>query len=319
MCITGGWYGKVLGRGFYGQLGDGTTTYDQPEPVNVIGLRNVVALTASNRHTCALLEDSTVKCWGWNGDGRLGDGTTTRRVEPVSVVGLTNVVTLVSGASHTCALLEDSTVKCWGSNGNGQLGDGTTVLDNPEPVNVEGLINVTALAANYGHTCAVLKDGPVKCWGSNGNGALGDGTSSQRSTPVAVIDLDSITSEPLLEEPMTVAALAAGSSHTCALLGGGTVQCWGANIFGQIGDGTTTPASNPVSVKELTNVTAIAAGDDHTCVLLEDSTVKCWGDGYSQLEPGNVIVLSNVVTLDAGGGHTCVVSDDSTVKCRGRN
>jgi alpha-tubulin suppressor-like RCC1 family protein len=128
-------------------------------------------LVTGGSHSCALLTNATVKCWGLNTNGQLGDGTTTQRTTPVTVTGLSGVLRLTAGASHTCASLSGGTVKCWGLNSNGQLGDGTTA-QRTTAVAVIGLSGVTQISAGVAHTCALLSAGTVKCWGSNGNGRL---------------------------------------------------------------------------------------------------------------------------------------------------
>ena len=154
--------------------------------MGVSGISTATAVTAGIDHTCALLVDNSVKCWGSNGSGQLGDGTTSRRLTPVSVSGISTATAVTAGIFHTCALLADNSVKCWGENGLGQLGDGTST-DNLTAVSVSGISTATAVtAARYFHTCALLADNSVKCWGRNMDGQLGDGTTTTRLTPVTV-------------------------------------------------------------------------------------------------------------------------------------
>jgi hypothetical protein len=226
------------GQNSHGELGDGTTT-DRHTPVDVSGLTSGVAVTgAGGSHTCAVTTTGGLKCWGFNSNGQLGDGTTTRRLTPVSVSGLSSGAAAVAGgAYHTCALTTAGGAKCWGRNANGQLGDGTTT-DRLTPVNVSGLTSgVVAVATGGFHSCALTGAGAVKCWGRNSEGQLGDGTTADRATPVGVSGLGS-----------GVVALDAGLYHTCALTNVGVVKCWGDNSYGQLGDGTTTNRLTPIDV-----------------------------------------------------------------------
>jgi alpha-tubulin suppressor-like RCC1 family protein len=331
-AVTAGGGAKCWGYNGYGELGDGTTT-QRSTPLDVVGLASgVAAIAAGGYHTCALT-GGRVKCWGWNAYGQLGDGTTTQRSTPLDVVGLAGgVAAIAAGGYHTCALTAGGGAKCWGWNGSGQLGDGT-YTDRSAPLDVVGLASgVAAVAAGWAHTCALTTGGGVgtpprqqfggvKCWGYNGCGQLGDGTTAGSSTPVDVVGLAS-----------GVAAVAVGWYHTCALTTGGGVRCWGCNGSGQLGDGTTTQHSTPVDVVGLASgVAAVAAGGSHTCALTTGGGVRCWGDdsrgqlgdGWTSAAsstPVDVVGLgSGVAAIAAGGNDTCVLTAGGGVKCWGEN
>jgi len=232
-----------------GQLGDGTNT-NRIAAVDVVGLSSgVVAITVGWEQNCALLNTGAVKCWGYNGYGQLGDGTNTNRSTPVQVSGLTSgVVSISAGTNHTCALLDTGAVKCWGYNGYGQLGDTTTTNRNV-PTSVSILSSgVQSISVGWEHSCAVLTSGAAKCWGRNNEGEVGDGTNTNRSTPVAVVGLSS-----------GVTSIEANQSlSTCALVAGSNVKCWGHNGQGQLGDGTTTNRNTPVDITQLLSGTSTA-------------------------------------------------------------
>jgi alpha-tubulin suppressor-like RCC1 family protein len=247
-----------------GQLGDGTQT-ESHTPVDVTGITTATAIALGSQHTCAVLSDGTVNCWGKNANGQLGDGTTTDSSTPVAVTGISTAIAVSAGFFHTCALLSAGTVNCWGANSNGQLGNGTTIGASI-PVEVDGITTATAISGSVGwHTCAALSSGAVNCWGLNAEGQLGDGTTTDSSTPVPVTGIT------------TAMGVSAGLRHSCAVLSNGTAKCWGDNESGQLGDGTNTESPTPVAVTGITNATTISAGGKHTCALLSDNTVDCWG------------------------------------------
>jgi alpha-tubulin suppressor-like RCC1 family protein len=252
-------------------LGIGTLV-DSPTPADVAGLMGAAALGAGY-HTCARFPDGSLRCAGWNLYGQCGDATTTTRRTPVDVVegccALSEATALTTGYWHNCVVQSVGPPLCWGNNSEGQLGDGTTV-NRRTPVPVTDLAGATALAAGRAHTCAVIGDGSARCWGQNLSGQLGDGTvmPSRRTTPGSVIGLAG-----------PVIAIAPGGNHTCAIVAGGSVQCWGGNSFGQIGIGETRSYSTttPVTVTGISNATFLTTKAEHTCALLADGSIRCWG------------------------------------------
>jgi len=281
------------------------------------GCVEVGDITAGDRFSCAVLRDGTARCWGTNGSGRLGDGTNTQRNTPVAVSGLTGVVSLSAGKEHACAVLSNGTAKCWGDNWRGQLGDGT-IINRSIPVTVSGLTGVVGIAAGGEHTCAVLSNGTARCWGRNQRGQLSDGcATNQCSTPVTVSGLTGVV------------GITAGNEHTCAVLSDGTARCWGFNMAGQLGDGTTLQRTSPVVVSSLSGALGISAGDAHTCARLGDGTARCWGSNgngrlgtgntTSSLTPVQVVNLTGAETISAGSEHTCAVLTNGTARCWGKN
>jgi alpha-tubulin suppressor-like RCC1 family protein/outer membrane protein OmpA-like peptidoglycan-associated protein len=283
-------------------------------------------------HSCALLSTGTVKCWGSNGLGQLGTGSTSPSQSnvPVDVSGLTDVIAITAGDAHTCALVSNGTVKCWGDSVYGRLGIGTpgTPRIKPSPLDVTGLTDVTAITAGAYHTCALINDGTVKCWGRNNDGQLGNNSTASSDVPVSVSGLTSVT------------AISAGggempdfseSGHTCALLTSGAVQCWGDNSRYQLGQGGTSRVDKliPSQVSGLTDgVSAISVGKTHSCALLSSGSVQCWGVNGGGLgngtstESSTPVSVSGVTTATAittGDAHSCVRLATGAINCWGSN
>ncbi|MFM7062163.1 MAG: RCC1 repeat-containing protein, partial [Actinomycetes bacterium] len=309
---------QCWGYNAFGSVGDGTTT-NRVTPVTVGGLGGVVAISSGTRgyHTCALISDGTVKCWGLNNVGQLGDGTTTNRSTPVTVPGLGGAVGLAVGSTHSCVLLANGSAKCWGRNDSGQLGDGS-IVDRPAPTAVSGLSTATSISGGGSHTCALLADRTATCWGSNPFGQLGDNTTTTRLVPTAVTNLAGATS------------LQTGYNHTCATLGDATVRCWGANGSGQLGDLSTTPQSQPVLAVTAIGVST-SLGGATSCVRSVGGTVKCWGAGdagqlgngtATAIEPSPSLLapaLPRIMRLASGNRHSCAVVATGSAYCWGDN
>lgn len=306
------------------------------------------------QHSCAVLTDTTLRCWGRNFAGDLGDGTTTDAPVPTTVVGesgsgsLSGVIAVSAGGGTTCAVLSDHSVDCWGANYRGSLGSGSTAVPalSTVPRPVVGLAgagvlgSVDAIAGGAGHFCALLEAGSVACWGDGAFGQTGTGSrNGGTGTPTLVVDA---TGSPLTGAIEVVA----GSNHSCALLGGGSVACWGADYAGQLGSGVqghVDAGGIPSFVKVaapggsglLGDVLSLAAGGAHSCALRNDGSVLCWGsnasrelgDGSSSdrnlpvsvLGVGGSGYLGGVTALSASGIQSCAAITDGGVLCWGSN
>lgn len=226
---------RCWGEGSDGQLGNASRV-DSSTPVPVSTLSSVRSVGAGAGHTCALRDDGTVWCWGSNMSGEIGHPSAESEFTPVRVSALSNVSELAVGAIHNCALVRtDGSVWCWGSNDSGQLGNGGGGVDvsSATPTMVAGLLGATSISTGWTHTCAVLSDGTVRCWGQNAAGGLGNGSTTSSPVPVEVADLTDAV------------GVSCGDQFTCAQTRAGAVRCWGNNGSGQLADGSTTSRTSP--------------------------------------------------------------------------
>jgi len=273
-------------------------------------------------HACVLIGGG-VWCWGRNQQGEVGIGNKTMQPTPVQVPGLTaGVKTMTTGLFHTCAAPGTGGVKCWGWNHMAAVGDGTTnVMSVTKPTPVVGLDPakvVDRLFAGYSHTCAVYPGGELKCWGWNSHGQLGNGTTTTAASAIAVPALTS-----------GVVSGVGGYRHTCVLMTGGTVKCWGDNSEGQLGDGSKTTRKTPVDVPGLTNVVALSAGELTTCAVTQSGAVTCWGYNgrgtvgdmtfTGRTTPTPVHGLGSGVTAISVRFQACALLQDKSVRCWGDN
>lgn len=221
-----------------GQLGDGTTV-NTASPV-AVHAPPLVAMAAGEAFTCAITRARTVVCWGTNVSGQLGDGTFTSSSNPVDVQGLTDVVALSAGPQHACAVTSDGVVRCWGENRNGALGFGA-MSGSPRPRAVSGVPGAArTVATSQRHTCAILEDANVACWGAGRLGDLGDGRGLDSYAPVVTAPIDGVP-----------VAIASGEGHVCVITSDDHARCWGGNDQGQVGDGTTIAQRVPIAVDGL--------------------------------------------------------------------
>lgn len=245
------------------------------------GVGPATRVAAGRTHSCAVLIQGEVTCWGDNRTSQTGlhRGSVAKPTLPVMVPGVAHAIAVAAGDEHTCAVQQDGQVLCWGDNHAGQLGQGDVEHDTFQPRPVPLVGKALSVAAGREHTCVLLEDRTVQCWGHGIEGELGDGLSRDSLTPVRVKAPEPAGGTAPLEQ---VTAITAGDQHTCALVEGGSVYCWGSNAFGQLGrvEGKTAPKP---AFTGLTDVVAVAAGGWHTCVLRSTGVTTCVG----QMKMGN--------------------------------
>ena len=319
-AVTSKGAARCWGANEYGQLGNNSTT-DSSTPVGVYGLGSKVKnITSGYLHSCALTTNGRVWCWGNNTYGQLGNNSTTNSARPVAVAGLGRGVRAIdAGWFDTCAITARGAVKCWGNNSYGQLGNNTTT-SSLTPVQVHGLTRgAKAVSASYFHTCAITAKGAAKCWGNNSWGELGDNTANESAKPVGVYGLNK-----------RVKQISAGYTSTCAVTTKGAAKCWGSNLYGQLGDNSTTTTGKPVNVYGLgSDIKSVKAGGYHACALTTAGGVRCWGlndegqlgdnSTISSLKPVVVATADKMRVITSGFEHTCAMTAQRAITCWGYN
>jgi hypothetical protein len=315
---------RCWGNNSAGQVGDGSLTTIVSAPAAVQGLFGARAVVGGDRHSCALMDDGSVACWGSNVSGELGIGTRAPSLTPVRVLDLRGAVALSAGAQHTCAIMDDDTVRCWGANNLGQLGSGTPGTEGSVPLVVAELSGrPTQIVSTQAGGCVLLEGGDVECWGfipSIGVGANALGSSRQ---VVAALP------QPL--NVRNVVLLGAGwgspSDRLCAAFSDGTVSC-SIGASADADAGMATPP--PVLGLDGKRAVGFGVGGFHTCMLDDVGSVSCWGSNFGgqigdatgtpgRATPYSVPGLRGIVAVAAGGTHTCVVAEDGSVSCWGEN
>jgi len=353
LVFTSGRIGCGGSDNSYGQFGDGTLITPNPQtgtPADVAGIDDATSVTIGSYTGCATHANGDVSCWGFGVYGGVGTGHYVLAGAPTPVPGLSGAAQLVAGRSHVCAL-GSGQLFCWGANGHNQIDNGTSqgywspvtpsghggalAIDafGPSTCAVEAdhsiscwgggslaaggsaVTDATSVQTQRDTACALRSAGTVSCWGSGSSGQLGNGDTSDSSTPVAVTGIGDATQ------------ITSGDAFTCALRTGGTVACWGSGNGGQLGNGDTSNSSTPVAVNGLSDATSISAGTSHACAARASGAVSCWGynpDGQlgdgtttSSSLPVSAGTISNATAVAAGPSNSCAVLQGGALSCWG--
>ena len=339
-------------------------------------LSDIVQVDSGDAHTCALNFEGTVACWGSGDVGQLGNDATSSSKYPVTVLGADNIVEIGVGYANTCGLSSSGRVVCWGLGSFGRLGNDDTVTKdtavtvvnsdgNSEPLRtgihrqpwicyqdgvcqdgtpVEYYVNdgggvLEQVSGGGNHACAVTSGGQVRCWGSGGNGQLGNDGTVEKDHGVTVVDANDSTTAL-----KNIVQVGSGENHSCALNTAGAVVCWGLGSSGQLGNDGIANTDHPVGVVVdngdstdlLENIVQIAIGANHGCALTAMRRVYCWGKGTNgQLGNDDVLnqdvavavvesegfdtLLEGIIQIAAGGDHTCALTSQGNILCWGKN
>lgn len=334
-AIAAGSYAAYCwGSNYSGPVGDGTVLERQDATATTmpagIGGFSQISLSDSNGlsgHTCAVAKPfvppSTTYTWGANGDGQAGTGSITPGVlsSPAVTAGSLSLATVSSGSGYSCALTTGGEAYCWGNNSSGKLGNGAiSNTAHPTPISVLGGLIFDQISAGWHHTCGLVGSSAY-CWGSGSNHKLGNGSTSDRTSPT------------LVSGSFNFQSVETGQNHTCALSTMGDAYCWGANVRGQLGTGNTTNAPTPVAVVGGIKFREINMGGSHSCGRTVTGSTYCWGYNlYGQLGNGSTADSSTPVLVKAGATsnvffkqisigwqHSCGITNAGAAYCWGLN
>ncbi len=313
-----------------GQLGNLSSADRIPRPTEVAGDLSFRWLSAGISHTCGVATSGVSYCWGRNAEGQLGDGTHVERNSPGEISGALRFAVVSAGGLHTCALTSEGAAYCWGSGAQGQLGNDSSGVGvvRAAPTPVSGGVVFDSLDAGGLHSCGVASDGTVYCWGFDGSGALG--TAEEETCDDGLGNVAPCSARPVpVSSSLAFVSVSAGVAHTCAVTEDGAAYCWGRNVDGQLGDGSTASRTTPVAVSGDVRFVAVSAGNFHSCGVTAGGEAYCWGENHrgqlgdgsvtSRMSPTLVSGGLDFLSVSAGGAYTCGLTRGGAVYCWGTN
>ncbi|MDF2192142.1 T9SS type A sorting domain-containing protein [Paraflavitalea sp. CAU 1676] len=306
------------GHNAYGQLGDGTTT-NRNAPVQIGSATHWISVSAGLEFSLGVSNDGKLWAWGRNNFGQLGDGTTTNRNTPVQIGSATNWASVSAGTGHALGIKSDGSLWTWGYNFNGQLGDGTNT-NQPVPTQIGSATNWVSVSAGAFHSMGITADNKLWSWGYNGDGQLGDMSTHDHAEPAIVTVIATVTKW---------VSVSAGGNHSLAITDNGKLWAWGANNYGQLGDGSFFTRTQPRQITAITNWASVSAGASHSLATTADGKLMAWGrnhigqlgDGTStdRIAPIQIGSGTNWTSVSAGAAHTIGSTADGKIWTWGYN
>ena len=316
---------KCWGHNSSGQIGNGVAnSTDILTPTPISENSTYIAVSAGGSHTCGITSSGALQCWGANASGQIGNGVanSTNILTPTPPSGTDSYTSVSAGNSHTCGITTTGVLKCWGDNSAGQIGTGSTTSPHIlNPTSVSTTTSYLAVSAGNEHTCGLVSDHIINCWGSNSWGQLGtfDQLKTLASVPTPITSGETYTD------------ISAGFYHACGITSTGILKCWGLNESGQLGNGGFETAYTPTAVSDTSHYTQVSAGLDYTCGITTSGALKCWGKNeYGQLglEPSptpsmtaipSQVGLTAYTTVSTGFTSTCARNTTGQILCWGGN